>query len=344
MDTGQALTYPHWDLALRSIDHDDRLSIVEHLTELRTRLVLCGIVFAAVFGICIWQNDVALNIVNKPLERAMASETQGGGPLRATDRLQQQTKRLYDQLATVSRTAAASLKDPQLKREYSNLAREAQRTSASVPQATAKHPVTLGVGEPLTVTLQVAFYAALLLSAPLLLYQLYAFILPAFSRRERQVALPVMLSIPALFIAGAAFGYFVVLTRAIAFLQHFNNERFDILVQARDYYQFSIILLGAMGLLFQIPIAILALTRLGILSAKQLRSNRRYAILVVAIAAAFMPGPDPFSMLFAMVPLFLLVEGSILLASLLERRAAKASVDGQALGAAGNRGAPDLTL
>ena len=104
--------------------------------------------------------------------------------------------------------------------------------------------MTLGVGEPFTATFKVAAYAALLLSLPMLLCQLYAFVLPAFSPRERQVALPLMLMVPFLFIAGVVFAYFVVLPNAIEFLQNFNDDNFDILLQARDYYRFSILLHG----------------------------------------------------------------------------------------------------
>ena len=126
--------------------------------------------------------------------------------------------------------------------------------------------MTLGVGEPLTATLVVAGYAALLISLPLLLYQLYAFVLPAFSPTERQVALPLMVMVPFLFIAGVVFAYFLVLPAAVDFLQNFNDDNYDILLQARDYYKFAVMVLGVMGLLFQLPVLILAVTRMGILT------------------------------------------------------------------------------
>jgi sec-independent protein translocase protein TatC len=172
--------------------------------------------------------------------------------------------------------------------------------------------------------MKVAGYGALLLSLPLLLWQAYAFLLPAFSPQERQVALPLMLMVPFLFVGGVAFAYFIVLPNAVAFLQNFNDDNFDILLQARDFYRFSLLVLTAMGLLFQIPVAILAVTRVGIVSIEQLRRNRRYAILVIAVLAMLLPGTDPVTMILAMAPLILLYEGSILLAALLDRRAAKA--------------------
>jgi sec-independent protein translocase protein TatC len=175
-----------------------------------------------------------------------------------------------------------------------------------------------------------------------ILFQLYAFVLPAFSPRERQVALPLMLAIPFLFIGGVIFSYAVVLPRAIDFLQNFNDDNFDILLQAQDYYRFSILLLIVMGLLFQIPVGILAATRIGVISVEQLRRHRRYAILVVAVLAMLLPGTDPFTMLVAMLPLILLYEGSILFAAALDRRsrrerereaAAEAEREAQALAA-----------
>ena len=101
---------------------------------------------------------------------------------------------------------------------------------------------------------------------PLLLYQAYAFVLPAFSPRERDVAVPLLLGVPFLFAAGVAFAYFLVLPTAIDFLQNFNDDSFDILLQARDFYSFSIMVLIAMGALFQIPVGILAATRLGVIT------------------------------------------------------------------------------
>ena len=95
-------------------------------------------------------------------------------------------------------------------------------------------------------------------------------------------------------------------------------------MQARDYYKFSILVLAMMGALFQLPILILAVTRMGILTPRQLRKNRRYAILVIAIVAALLPGGDPVTMILMMLPILFLYEGSILLAAMLDRRAARA--------------------
>src|SRR5215216_6370102 len=306
--------------ALRPIAHEDRLSLVEHLDELRTRIIICLVGFLVAFGVCFWQNDLILEILDRPLEKSAFT---GGSddPLERTAAFQQAQKRFYLQYAVLSREMARSDDlSPALRERWAEFSRLAQATGEAAPKAGGRRPVTLGVGEPFTVTFKVAGYAALLLSLPFLLWQAYAFVLPAFSPRERQIALPLMAMVPFLFVAGVAFAYYMILPNAISFLQNFNDDNFDILLQARDYYRFSILVLMAMGLLFQVPIGILAVTRVGIVTPRQLRQNRRYAILVIAIVAMVLPGQDPVTMLLLMAPLLVLFEGSILLAALVDRR------------------------
>ncbi len=132
---------------------------------------------------------------------------------------------------------------------------------------------------------------------------------------------PVLVLVPVLFIAGVLFGYFEALPRAAHFLLNFNSSNFDIELRAQDYYSFSITFLAALGLVFQVPVVIMGLIRLRIVSTRQLRKNRGYAILLIAIIAAVVtPTPDPVTMLITMAPLVLLFELSILLAWILERR------------------------
>src|SRR5436190_8546395 len=218
----------------RPIGHEDRLSVVEHLDELRTRIIVCLAAFGVALGLCFWQNHLILRIVNHPLGH--------------------------------------------------------------------RKPTTFCVAEPFTTTFTVAAYAAILLALPVVLYQLYAFVLPAFSPTERRVALPLLLLVPFLFVGGVAFGYFVVIPAALKFLLHFNTSQFHIQIRARDYYSFVTLTLLSVGLVFQVPVLILALTRLGVTTPQKLRKNRRYAILVCAAVAAALPGVDPVSMLLETVP------------------------------------------
>ena len=312
---------------LKPIAHDERLSLVEHLDELRTRIIICVVAFTVVAGICLWQDDAILDFVNRPLEKAQTSKPcdETRDPLEQSACWQHAQKRVNERIAETARSLAVGAADqPVLRAQARALAEAAEAAALASPRGSPRRPVTLGVGEPLTATLTVALYAALLISLPLLLYQLYAFVLPAFSPNERQVAVPLMWLVPLLFYGGVAFAYVLILPAAVNFLQNFNDDSFDVLLQARDYYKFSIMVLAAMGALFQLPIVILAITRMGILTPRQLRKNRRYAILVIAIVAALLPGGDPVTMLLIMIPILFLYEGSILLAALLDRRAARA--------------------
>jgi len=224
-------------IAAGRIGHEDRLSLVDHLDELRTRLIVSVVALVIAFGFCLWQNHALLHLINAPL---------------------------------------------------------------------------------ITVTL----LFALVISLPVILFELYGFVLPAFSPRERRIAMPLLAAIPFLFVIGVAFGYFVVLPAALRFFQNFNSGEFNVLVQANPYYKFVATILLAMGLVFQVPVAILAATRVGIVTPKQLRHNRRYAILACAAVAAFLPG-DAVTLILETVPLYILYELSILVASVVARRDAK---------------------
>jgi len=227
-------------------------------------------------------------------------------------------------LAVQLRTVVATLNRPPqtlparraLTQASRNLAEDARRLSAP-PEG--DRPVTLGIGEPFTTTVTVAFVFALILSLPILLAQAYAYLLPAFAPEQRRAMRSLTIAIPLLFLAGVAFGYFVVLPAAVRFFQNFNSTQFNVLVQAGPYYKFAATTLLAMGVLFEIPAAIFAVTRAGLLSPRQLRRNRRYAVALCALVAAALPG-DPITMLLETVPLYLLFELSVIVADVYDRR------------------------
>jgi sec-independent protein translocase protein TatC len=307
---------------LRPLGHEDRLSLVEHLDELRSRLIICALTLLVAFGICLWQQSTLLDILNRPLQQT--STAGGKGPLEQNAVFQTKLRGALDQLSTslqrVSRSESVGTAA-----DRASLALSAQQLRSAVAALPTKpperKPVTIGVSEPFTASLTIVFAASVLLAFPLILYQLYAFVLPAFTPRERGVAVPLMLMIPFLFISGAVFAYFAVLPPAIKFLQSYNSSSFDIFVQAKDLYRFEILTMVSLGALFQLPVGILALTRLGVITPRQLRKNRRYAIVVIAVIAMLLPGTDPVTMLIAMLPLLVLYEGSVLLASWVDRRA-----------------------
>jgi Twin arginine targeting (Tat) protein translocase TatC len=237
---------------LRPVDFEDRLTLVEHLDELRTRIVISIVAFSAAFALCFWQNSRLLDIANKPLPGHLT-------------------------------------------------------------------PITFGVAEPFTTTVTISAYAAIVISLPVILYQAYAFILPALTDREKRVIVPFLLGVPFLFILGVLFGYFLVLPAATKFLLNFNHNQFNIQVRARDYYSFFTLTLAVMGLIFQLPIGILAVCRLGIVTPEQLSANRKYAVVILAVVAMLLPGTDPVSMLLELIPLLLLYEGSLILARMFGR-------------------------
>ncbi|HEX4622873.1 MAG TPA: twin-arginine translocase subunit TatC [Solirubrobacteraceae bacterium] len=308
--------------ALRPIKHDDRLSLVEHLDELRTRMIICGVTLAVAFGVCFWQNHVLLHILNVPLQETTNAVT-SGGRLSQTARQAALQRRALQQLGGAVNTLAegAERLPPVQRAQFEAQLRAYNRTVTLLPSTIPKRqPVTLGVGEPFTTTLTTAFWFGLIFSLPIILYQIYAFVLPAFSPRERRVALPLMAMIPILFIAGVLFAYFLVLPPAIGFLQHFNDQSFDVLVQARDYYKFELLTIVMVGLIFQVPIGMVALNRAGILSAAKLRRTWRYAVVIIAVVAALLPGVDPVTTVLEMIPLLALYLLSILLLTWLDRR------------------------
>lgn len=312
--------------AVGSIGHEDRLSVVDHLEELRSRLIVSLAVVGVAFGFCFWQNHALLRIVNKPLAHETQKQVKAGnGPLGSTYTVQQSARTVATQLAVVvtALERPGSGASPATKTSLAHVAPTLQgaiRQLSAAPQGTK--PVTLGIGEPFTTTLAVSLIFALILSLPILLYEAYGFLLPAFSPEQRRVAKPLMLAIPFLFIAGVLFGYFVVLGAAVRFFQNFNSGEFNVLVQASQYYHFAAVILLAMGLVFQVPVGILAATRAGIVTTRQLRHNRRYAILACGAVAAFLPG-DAITLLLETVPLYLLFELSILIARVIDHKQAR---------------------
>jgi sec-independent protein translocase protein TatC len=233
---------------IRPISHEDRLSVVDHLDELRSRLIVCALAFCVAWAFTGWQNHLVLEIMNAPLPEG-------------------------------------------------------------------KEPITLSPSEAFTSTLMNAAYFALIIAAPVILYELYAFILPAFSPSERRVATPLLILVPILFIGGVVFCYFVVLTPALHFLLNFNADEFNTQVRAKDYYSFVSLIMITMGIGFQIPVGVLAACKVGATNVQKLRRSRRYAIVAIVVLASLLPTLDPVTLLLEALPFYLLYELSILLAS-----------------------------
>jgi sec-independent protein translocase protein TatC len=202
--------------------------------------------------------------------------------------------------------------------------------NAPLPDRT--EPVTLSPVEPFMTSLTVAVYAALALALPVLLWQLWSFLAPAFEEHHQSVVARLVLVGTLLFTAGMAFAYWVVLPNAMPFLLGFDAELYNIQLRAREYYSFAATTIFLVGLLFELPMFILAFVRLGILTSRRLRSNRRIGYGICVIVAVLLPGVDFVTMALQILPIVALFEGSIWLAVFFERRWAAAGVlPGEAL-------------
>lgn len=180
--------------------------------------------------------------------------------------------------------------------------------------------VTLGVTEPFTTAVKVSLIASVALVLPLLLWQVWGFLAPAVEERtQRIISLFVVLS-TALFAAGVAFCYVVVLPKALTFLTNFDEDLYQNQIRASYFLTFVAMTLLASGLAFQMPIFILALVRLGVLTSDRLRRNRRIGIVLMVAFAVLLPTVDPVSLLLETIPLLILFEASIWLSVFMERR------------------------
>jgi sec-independent protein translocase protein TatC len=240
---------------VRRLGHGEEATLVEHLTELRDRLIACVVLLGIVFAVAFWRYHDLFQILNAPLP----------------DKLQE------------------------------------------------SKPITTEIGEAFTLTIMISVYTALLITFPFTLYQLYSYLIPAFTQETSKRLKPLLMFIPLLFSAGAAFGYFVVVPSAVRFLYYWASDEVNPLPRARSIYPFEMTMMFVMGIIFEMPAAVWVLTRLHVLSSRVMKRNRRIAIVVLAASAAALPGTDPVSMLLELVPLLLLFEVSIWVARGVER-------------------------
>ncbi len=186
--------------------------------------------------------------------------------------------------------------------------------------------VTLGVTEPFFTSLKVSAYAGLAIALPIVLYQLWGFLAPALAEHMQRVVALFSFIGGLLFAAGVAFGYFVILPRALDFLTNFNEDLFEVQIRASYYFSFVLVTLLGMGMVFEMPIFILALVRIGVVTSAQLRRNWRMGIFLVILVAILLPTVDPVSLLFEVVPLLILYFVSVWLAGIMEKRWASKGV------------------
>jgi sec-independent protein translocase protein TatC len=202
---------------------------------------------------------------------------------------------------------------------YAFHARILQALDAALPPE-HRRPITLGVAEPFLTSMKVSLFAGLGLALPIVLWQLWSFLAPALDKSVNRAIGWLVAAAAGLFAAGATFGLRVALPAAVHFLTSYDDDIYSIQIRAADYYSFAIMVLVAVGLVFELPVFVLALVRLRVLPAAKLRRNRRIGYAIVAAVAVALPGVDPVTTLMEMGPLLVLFEASIWLAVLFERR------------------------
>lgn len=242
-------------LGFRTVAPDERLSLVDHLSELRRRLVVALVAIGVAFvGAYIYRARI-VHLLIEPLP----------------------AKQRHVGLITLSPT------------------------------------------EPFITIMEVCLWTALLVALPVVLYQVYAFVIPAVGRHTRRRMLVIVAAVSALFLGGVLFGYYFVLPLALKFLLGFGGSEFTSQVRAQDYFGFVATLLFITGITFEIPLAMAAFARMGLITPQMYRRQWRLAIVAIAAVAAFLPTGDPFSMLLLMLPLIGLYMVGIWLAAIFGR-------------------------
>lgn len=235
---------------LRRAGREERMSVVEHLDELRNRLIVSLLALVVAFIAAYAFHEQLIDLLKEPLPARLQEEGL----------------------------------------------------------------ITLSPTEPFFTTLKVCFWTAIIVAVPVWLYQLYAFVVPAVQDQSRRRMLVIVAGASSLFLAGVAFGYYVVLPVALDFLLNFGDDTFLTQVRAGEYFGFVTTLLLGSGLMFEVPVAMLALARIGVASADLYLRQWRVAIVLIALLAAILPGGDPFSMMLLMIPQILLYGLGIVLA------------------------------
>lgn len=281
----------------KTYDHDDeieasRAPLLEHLVELRTRLIICVGAIAVAFGVCFaFVKPIFLFLV-KPFTVAEGLKVMQdtGGVHGHFD--------LLLALVGLKEVPASALKDITL-------------------QATA--PL-----EQFFTNIKLSAFAAIVIAFPIIAWQLYRFVAPGLYKQERNAFLPFLIASPVLFLLGAGLVYYVMLPFVLWFSlsQQINGDGVKVVLQTRvsEYLTLVTTLLLAFGLSFQLPVVLSLGGLAGLISSQMLRTGRRYAIVAVFVLAAVVTPPDPISQITLAVPLCLLYEVSIWCVWLIERR------------------------
>jgi sec-independent protein translocase protein TatC len=190
-----------------------------------------------------------------------------------------------------------------------------------------QNPTNFGIADPLSIALELSFYAGLVLAFPFLVVFLAEFILPALTAQERKLLVPAAVISLALFLTGAGFAYFFVLPSALEYFFNYSRDlNWNPQWSVREYFAFVSQFVISFGLAFELPLAVLLLVKLGLLNHEILQRTRAFAvILILLLAAIITPTSDVFTLMLMAGPMYLLYEGCIVIARIMERRAARAA-------------------
>lgn len=194
----------------------------------------------------------------------------------------------------------------------------AQPLLAQLPAGS--HLVAIEVASPFFTPIKLAFFAALMLAMPYLLYQAWAFVAPGLYRHEKRLAKPLLVATVLLFYAGCAFAYFLVLPTVFGFLNKVTPEGVTMTTDISRYLDFVLVLFLAFGASFEVPVAVVVLVLIGIVTPAQLREARGYVIVGIFIVAAIITPPDAVSQLMLAIPMMILYEIGLVAARLVARR------------------------
>lgn len=182
------------------------------------------------------------------------------------------------------------------------------------------HLIFTNLPEMFFTYIKVAFIAGILISAPLIFYELWMFVAPGLYKKEKTLVIPFVVFSTILFVGGSLFGYFVVFPFGFKFFVGFSNEYVKALPSVKQYFSFSIKLLFAFGLVFELPVVIFFLSKIGLVTPELLRRKRKYAILLTFVMAAMLTPPDVITQCMMAGPLIVLYEVGILVAGFARKK------------------------
>jgi len=179
--------------------------------------------------------------------------------------------------------------------------------------------IATGISDPFLVPMKLTLMAAFVLSLPWVLYQIWAFVAPGLYAHEKKLVAPLVISSSLLFVAGIAFCYFLVFGKVFKFISEFAPKSISVSPDIGNYIDFVMTMCLAFGVTFEMPVVVVVLVRMGLVTVEKLKEIRGYVLVGVAVIAAIVTPPDAMSMIFLIVPMYLLYEVGLLAAPLFVR-------------------------